>query len=280
MTKIITDTAADITLAQAQAMDITIVPLGIFFGDIAYHQLQDEKFDLFYKMLETNEALPVTSQPSPESFLSEFLSAKEQGEDVVVITISGILSGTIQSATVAKEISEYENIYIIDSKQAAIGERLLVEWAVRLRGEGKTAREIAQVLNQMIPRITLFGTLDTLKYLQKGGRIPKSTALIGSVIGIKPMITLVDGAIVPVGKARGHAGARTAMLRLMQESVEIDHTCPVYFGYSDSDTNCARFHALAAENMDIGAAQLYPIGGTIGTHVGPGVSAVVFLRKE
>ena len=279
MIKIVTDTAADITQTQAQAMDVTVVSLGILFGDVPYYQLQDENFELFYRLLESAKNLPVTSQPAPDAFLNEYKEAKENGDDVIVITISGQLSGTIQSANIAKEISGYDKIHIIDSKQAAIGQRLLVEQAVKLRDEGMLAADIANELENMAQRVVLFAALDTLKYLRKGGRIPKSAELLGTVMGIKPLITLVDGAIVMAGKARGGAGALASMVRLVTESGRIDNACSVYFGYTGDDGHCLRFRKLIIAKLKSKNTKIFPVGGTIGTHVGTGAFAIAFLKK-
>ena len=280
MIRIITDTAADITLTQARAMEIEIVPMGVFFGDTPYYQLEDESFELFYQMLEQNTQLPVTSQPTPELFLSEFMKAKENGDEVLVITISSELSGTIQSAVIAKELSEYGEIHIVDSKLAAIGQRLLVELAIKLRDDGVKAGEIAQIIREAADRVVLFAALDTLKYLRKGGRIAKSAELIGTAIGIKPLITLKNGVIVQAGKARGRAGAVSGMMNLVRESGEIDPEYPVVFGYTGDAENCIYFREQAIGELKLEKIETCPVGGTVGTHVGPGVFALAYLKKE
>lgn len=281
MVKIITDTASDITLAQAQQMDVEIVSLGVQFGSTPYFQLEDETFEEFYRQLETSKELPVTSQPSPADFLVHFAKAKQQKDEVVVILLSGALSGTVQSALIAKNMAEYDKIHIIDSRSAIMGLRLLVEYAVKLRKEGKTAAEIADLVEKGTGRIKLYGALDTLKYLRKGGRIPKSTEVIGSVLGIKPLITLTaEGSIEMAGKARGHAGAVSMLIKKMDECPAFDPEVPVYFGYTKDAVPCHSFKKIAAARYKLTNIKQYPIGGLIGTHVGPGGLAVVYMEKE
>lgn len=279
MTVILTDTACDITLNQAIAMDVEVVPMRVSFGDLPYEQLADEHFEQFYQLLESEKSLPVTSQPSPADFLTTFARAKTRGDSVVAILLSGQLSGTVQSAAIAKEMADYDDIHIVDSLQATIGQRLLVDHAVRLRQRGLNGAEIAVILTEMAGRIRLFGALDTLKFLRKGGRIPRSTEVLGTALGIKPIVQLTDGVITMAGKARGHAGAVTTMVRLMEENADFDPATPVYFGYTKAEAAGVKFRKLAAAKFKLKATELHPVGATIGTHVGPGAFAAAYLVK-
>lgn len=281
MIRIITDTASDITLSQAKALGIDIVAMRVQFGDSPYNQLQDEDFSAFYTLLENAKALPTTSQPSPADFLELYEDAQEKKQSVVVITISSGLSGTLQAATIAKDMCDYDEIYIIDSKQAAMGQRLLVEYAVQLRAQGNSAAEIAVLVREASSRVVLYAALDTLKYLRKGGRIPKSAELLGTVLSIKPIIGLdTEGKVCMRGKARGLAGAVTNLIKLMDERNDIDDTMPVYFGYTLQETPSRNFMKVATARYHLKNAQFYPVGATIGTHIGPGAMAVAYLCKS
>lgn len=282
MIKIITDTASDITPSQALDMNVQLVHLRVMFKDIAYEPAQDDNFDTFYTLLQTSKDLPTTSQPSPADFLQHFTQAKEDGDEVIAILLSGALSGTVQAAEIAKELSDNENVYIINSKNAAIGQRLLVEYAVKLRDEGKTAAEIAFLVEDATRRVVLFAALDTLKYLRKGGRIPKSAEILGTVMGIKPIITLDEnGAVVMAGKARGHAGAMAALIKLMDAKRDFSPEAPVYFGYTQQPIPCRNLRKLACARYHLHDADTrqYPVGPVIGTHVGPGAVAVAYLQN-
>lgn len=281
MIKILTDTASDITPGQALAMDVLLVPLRVMFKDVAYEPAQDEDFDTFYTLLPTSKELPTTSQPSPADFLAHFSQAKEDGDEVIAITISGKLSGTVQSAEIAKELADYEDVYVIDSKNAALGQRLLVEYAVKLRAEGKTAAEINQLVQNAVRRVVLFAALDTLKYLRKGGRIPKSAEILGTVMGIKPIITLDEnGAVVMAGKARGHAGAMASLIKMMDSNNKFSKEAPVYFGYTQQPIPCRNLRKLATARYKLEETRQFAVGPVIGTHVGPGGVAVAYMMQE
>lgn len=278
MIKIMTDTASDISLKQAARMDVEIVPLQVSFGDEPYEQLADDaNFTQFYTRLEATKALPTTSQISPAEYLAHFVKARQQGDDVIVIALSGGLSGTCQSARLAAQMAAYDDrIFIVDSLQAIIGQRLLVDYAVRLRAEGKSAEEIYHTLTEAAGRVVTYGALDTLRYLRKGGRIPRSAEVIGSMLGVKPLIKLEDGIIGMAGRARGHAGAVTQLLKLMGEK-EIDQTLPVYFGYTQVRAQGLALCKVAGNKFGLQNMRCYPVGGIVGTHVGPGGIAVAFM---
>lgn len=280
MIRILTDTASDITPAQAAKMGVELVTIGVHFASTAYDQPADEDFGQFYELLESEKNLPTTSQPAPGDFLPHFTAAKQAGDSLVAILLAGGLSGTVQSAHVAKEMAEYDDIYIIDSKQAAMGQRLLVDYALRLRDSGALAPDIAAVVQSAAPRVRLFAAIDTLKYLRKGGRIPKTAELLGSALGIKPLIELRDGAIEMAGKTRGRAGAVTGLMKLMAENDNFDPAMPVYFAYTQNDIPCRNFRKLAVQKFRLKNSTVWPVGPTIGTHIGPGGFAAAWLVKE
>ena len=187
MIQIITDSASDITRKEAEDMGIHIVPLRIQFEDGECPQETEEDFLTFYERLEKAKELPKTSQPSPQTYLEYFEEAEKAQDEVLVITLSSGLSGTIGAAQTAKDISEYEKVYIVDSRQAILAQRMLVEYAVKLRAEQMPVKEIVAKLEELRDQITVCGMLDTLTYLKKGGRIPAALAVVGNVIGIKPV---------------------------------------------------------------------------------------------
>ena len=279
MIQIVTDSASDITLKQAEEMNIQIVPLTILFEDGVCPQETDEDFQIFYEKLIKENGLPKTSQPTPNKYLEIFRLAKEVGDEVLVITLSGGLSGTVQSAKLAKDLAEYERIEIIDSKQAILTQRMLVEYAVKLRDEGKTLDEITALVLKQREKLTVFGMLDTLTYLKKGGRIPASMALLGNLLRIKPVIILKDSVLEQLGKARGRKDG-LKMLCAQMEQAEIDLSFPVYFGYTLDPEPTKQFLAEMEQKFQLKNTKLYPVGGVIGTHVGPNCVAVAFAVKD
>lgn len=276
---IITDSASDITKQEAQEMNIQIVPLKIQFSDGTFPMETEEDFSKFFEKLAEEKDLPVTSQPSPEDFLNHYEKAKQDNEEVLVITLSSGVSGTFNSANLAKQISEYEKIWIIDSEQAILTQRMLVEKAVSMRSEGKDIEEIVSVLEELKGRLTVCGMLDTLTYLKKGGRIPAGLALIGNALHMKPLIELKDKTLVPLGKARGRNGGMKQLWKEF-ESYDIDWNEPIYFGYTFDKEFGMQFVEQTVEKYGIKNYRLFPVGGVIGTHVGPSCIAISFVKKS
>lgn len=276
---IITDSASDITRQEAAEMGIRMVSLKIRFSDGEFHQNTDEDFVTFFEKLEAEKELPTTSQPSPEEFLELYEEAKASGEEVLVITLSSGLSGTVNAANLAKQMAEYDNIWIIDSEQAIITQRFLVQRAVRMREEGKTIEEIVACIEDLKKRLTVCGMLDTLTYLKKGGRVPAPLAVLGNALQIKPVIELKDKVLVMLGKARGRKGGMKYLWKEFS-SYEIDEKEPVYFGYTSDREIVEQFMEQTVKEYGLKEYALYPVGGIIGTHVGPGCIAISFVKKE
>ena len=278
MLRIVTDTASDITLEQAHDMNIDVASLEITFEDGPAPQRTVEDFQRFYERLETCDKLPVTSRTAPEEYLKVFQQAKEAGDDVLVITLSSGLSGTIDSAKMAREIASYDRIEVVDSHQAILTQRMLVELAVNLREEGYQLQEIAQRVKEMRDQVVVCGVVGTLKYLQKGGRIPASLATLGTLLRIKPVIVLEDKILKQLGKARGH-DAGEAMLYKRMEQDGFNKAYPVYFGYTSNRELTEKFMQQTKERYGLTQTRLYPIGGVIGTHCGTDCVAVAYFKK-
>ncbi|NLK76003.1 MAG: DegV family protein [Clostridiales bacterium] len=277
--RIITDSTSDIDLAQAKKMGITIVPLKVIFGDREYREGIEITLDNFYPKLISADKLPTTSQPSPDDFLKHFIEAKEAGDSVIVILVSGKLSGTLQSANIAKEIADYSNIFIVDSFNAIMGLRILVEEAVKMRDEGAPVSKIIASLEDLRERIVLLAMVDTLEYLHKGGRLSKTSALLGTLLKFKPIITLKNGMIDLAGKERGLRKGIDRIITLIEEAGPIDKTYPTYFGFTAEDSKCILLRDKVMEKFHIGASKVLPVGCVIGTHAGPGAAAIVYVRK-
>lgn len=277
--RIITDSTSDISAAQAKQLGVTIIPLKVIFGDKEYREGVEISMEGFYEKLVKEEKLPTTSQPSPDDFLKSFLEAKEARDSVVVILISGKLSGTVQSAVIAKEMAEYEDIHIVDSQTTITGLRFLVEHAVRLREEGKSAVEIILALEELKDRIVLLAMVDTLEYLYKGGRLSKSSAILGSLLRFKPIITVKDGVIGVVAKERGTNKGIAKMLECIEERGAIDNTYPLYFGYTAEDSKTRLLRESVKERFGDTNSALHPVGCVVGTHAGPGACVITYIRK-
>lgn len=277
--KIITDSTSDISLEQAGKMGITIVPLKVIFGDKEYREGTEITIEGFYEKLVASDKLPTTSQPSPDDFLSHFMKVKEDGDTAVVVLIAGKLSGTLQSATIAKEMANYDQIYIVDSLTTITGLRLLVQEAVKLREQGVDAKQIADILEQLKGKIVLLAMVDTLEYLHKGGRLSKSSAIIGSLLNFKPVITLKEGALSVVGKERGTNKGIARILEAVKEFGMIDSNYPVNFGYTAENSKALVLVEKIQEKYAITNSELYPVGCVVGTHVGPGACVLTYIRQ-
>lgn len=277
--RIIVDSTADYSAAEIEKRQITCIPMTIAFGEEQYTDGVDLTKDEFFEKLIESDVFPKTSQPSPAAFEEYFKEAKEAGDSVVAILISGALSGTIQSANLAKELVEYEDIFIVDSKSATLGIRMLADRAVRMRDQGAGAEEIVAELEALKPRIRIYAGLDTLEYLQKGGRLSKTEAVIGKLANIKPIIKVSEeGEVAMYGKQRGIKQVCRQLGKILEEEAP-DENYPVYFLYAYDKKNCISFiQSLQKKGMDFGEVKTRGIGPTIGTHIGPGAFGIVYIR--
>ncbi len=277
--RIITDSTADITTEQAAQMGITIVPLKVIFGEKEYRDGIDISIEGFYEKLVTAEKLPTTSQPAPDDFLKYFEEAKEVGDSVLVILISSKLSGTYQSAVIAKEMCEYSEISIVDSLTTITNLRLLVEHAIKLREQQMPMVQIANELEELKQRTVLLAMVDTLEFLHKGGRLSKSSAILGTLLKFKPIITVKDGVVSVVDKERGTNKGIARILEIVDEYGSIDKSYPVMFGYSSEDSKALMLQEKVIEKYGLKDTRIYPVGCVIGTHAGPGACFITYIKK-
>ncbi|HIV20978.1 MAG TPA: DegV family protein [Candidatus Scatomorpha stercorigallinarum] len=278
MVKIITDSTADFTAAEAAGLGIDIVHLRTRFGDEEYIDGVDITPHQFYEKLVESDVLPTTSQPSPAEFEAAFASALEEAGEVVAITISSALSGTYQSAVIAAETFG-DRVRVVDSLSASIGEQVIVRRAAQLAAEGLSAAELAGRIEAERGDVCVLALLDTLEYLKRGGRISAAAAFAGGVLSIKPVVTLRDGAVALVGKARGSKNGGNLLNQLVEKH-GIDFSMPYLLGYTGlSDALLTKYAADHAELWRAHAEELpvTAIGSVIGTHGGPGAIAVAFF---
>ena len=222
-TRIITDSSAD--LMNKEKERVTFVPLTISFDGEEYKDGVTIDHKTFYKKLMESDVLPTTSQATPFNFAEKFKEVEEAGESAVVITISSKLSGTYQSAMIAAE--DFENIYVVDGDSAAVGGGILVEYALQLVDQGLEAREIAEKLEKVKEKVVVVALVDTLEYLKKGGRISSAVAFAGTVLNIKPVISLTNGTINILGKARGSKQGNNLLVQEIEKAGGADFTKPV-----------------------------------------------------
>ena len=277
-TRIIVDSTSDLLSHIKQ--QVHVVPLTVHFGEEEYVDGVTIDHKAFYEKLVETDVHPSTSQASPAAFEKEYEKACEAGEAAVVITLTSKLSGTYQSAMIAA--SEYENIYVVDSGTVAIGGGILVEYALRLLQEGMEAKQIAEKLEQVKSRIVIVALVDTLEYLKKGGRISKTVAFAGSLLNIKPVLSLTDGEINMLGKARGSKMGNNLLVQEIEKAGGVDFSMPLLLGYTGmSDAMLLKYiddsKHIWQDNVD--EVRFTSIGSVIGTHAGPGAVAVAFFKN-
>ena len=277
-TRIIVDSTTD--LVQEYKERVSVVPLTVNFGEEEYIDGVTIDYKTFYEKLIESDVLPTTSQANPDTFMKEFEKVKEAGESAVVITLSSRLSGTYQSAMIAAD--DFENIYVVDGGSATIGNSILVEYAIKLLDEGLSAKEIAEKLEEEKGKIVIVALLDTLEYLKKGGRISKTVAFAGTVLNIKPVVSVIDGEIGMLGKARGSKMGNNLLVQEIEKAGGVDFTKPVLLGYSGlSDNLLLKYIEDSKHIWENGLKEIRytTIGSVIGTHAGPGAIAVAFFKN-
>lgn len=279
MVKIITDSAADFEPWELEKWQIACIPLTVIFGEQVYEENVNLTKELFYRLLTQNKGTPKTAQASPALVEEMFRQAKQAGDEVVYITLSSALSGTYQGAVLAREMAGGTGIYVVDSKNATGGQRLLVEYAVRLRDAGKSAPEIVAGVEALRERIVLYACIDTLEYLYHGGRISHTAYKIGTLAQVKPIIRVSrEGKVEVPSKAMGmRKGMDYLCKSLEQQKPDPEH--PLYVMYT-ADRENARVLAQRIEKMGypVPEEHLIPVGAAIGTHIGPNGCGIVYVR--
>ena len=284
--RIITDSGSEYQSSDHPALEV--LPLTVAFGDDVFHEGEDLSHERFYELLAERSEHPTSGQVTPFVFGEAIGRALEEGDDVVVITMSSALSGTYQSACIAAEGARGKGtgtVRVVDSLNMTLGERIVVQYALQLLDAGATADEIADALEMNVGRVHIFGLIDTLEYLKRGGRISAAAGTVGELLSIKPVITVTDGAVVILGKARGAKGGRTLLHREIANVGGVDFAMPGALGYSGaSDAKLRKYldeyrdlweGAISEEELPISQ-----VGAAIGCHVGPGGIAVAFYGKE
>ncbi len=280
MIRILTDSASDILPAEAEQLGVTVIPLNVTLEDgTVLRDGVDMTPSAYYEILAGCRKLPTTSQPSPELFENFFLEAAAAGDEVIGIFLSHALSGTYQCAKLAADMANVDNVLFVDSGHVCLSEALLVRLAVQLRDSGKTAGQIAAILEHAKEHLHLVAAIDDLKYLRKGGRLPAAVAVAGGMLGIKPLITIQDGKVAMAGKARGLPGAYVALFKKVEEMGGISPAFPALAGYTVSPREVTPIQTYLRDNLQQEDLLIRQIGCVIGTHAGPGAFGIAFFDK-
>lgn len=271
-----------VNIPERYREDVLVVPLTVHFGNDEYADGVEITNKRFYEMLIESDVLPTTSQPSPDAFFRAFKEAAGDRKKVIAITVASKLSGTYQSAKIAAMDFPEGEVFVVDSSSVAMGAGILAEYGIELAKKGADAAEIVTKLNEEKKNIRLIALLDTLEYLKKGGRISKTAAAFGGVLSIKPVLSVADGELSVIGKARGSKKGNNLLIENIKKDGGVDFKKPVYLGYTGlSDELLQKYIADSSclwegnvEELDVAS-----IGSVIGTHAGPGAIAVAYFKK-
>ena len=280
MLRILTDTASDFDLEEAASLGITVLPMEITIGGQKFKDRYDLTPDRFYEMLIESSDMPHTSQINSYTFEQEFEKIRAAGDSAIVILMSSRLSGTYQNAVIAAR--EYNNIHVIDSRNGSIGEQLLVRYAVMLRNRNREMDDIIHRLEVRRNQVRVLALLDTLEYVKKGGRLGTAAAAFGTLLSIKPVLTVENGKIKILGKARGSRNGNNFLNKVIV-ATGIESRLPVAVAYSGLDHTKLDHYIEDSRPIWEGVIDSLPVsqlGSTIGTHAGPGTIVVAYFMKQ
>jgi DegV family protein with EDD domain len=275
---IVTDSASDLPPEIAAAAGITVVPLIVSFGSETFRPNVNLTTDEFWVRMTAHDApFPTTAAASPGDFGQAYQAAFDAGADAVVcVTVSGDLSGTLKSATIAAASLPDREVHVVDSRSASMGHGMLAQIGAEMAAAGASGAEIAAALEEAKTRLNLYVALDTLEYLKRGGRISGARAAMGTMLSIKPIITVTDGVVEQAERVRTRAKARERCLELLterpMERATVLHT---------TNADIEGFHAsfMARSGLDPAMVQVRTVGASVGPHLGPGcVGAVAVYR--
>ncbi len=280
MIRILTDTASDFDLKEAEELGITVLPMEITIGDESFKDRYDLTPDRFYEMLIESSELPHTSQINSYTFEQEFEKIHEAGDSAVVILMSSKLSGTYQNAVIAAE--DYDEIKIVDSRNGSVGEQILVRYALMLRNKNRELDDIVRRLEGRRNQVRVLALLDTLEYVRKGGRMGAAAAAFGTLLSIKPVLTVENGKLKVLGKARGSRNGNNLLNSEIQRT-GIESRLPAAVAYSGLDHSKLDHYIEDSRSIWEGVIKDLPmsqLGSTIGTHAGPGTIVVAYFMKQ
>ena len=274
MVRIVTDSTADLTPEQQRAAGITVVPLNVHFGDQVFRDHVDLSADDFFRRLKASAQLPRTSQPSVGAFEEAYRKLREGGDEIVSVHLSSKVSGTYNSALMAAQSVGDGKIDVVDSLSTSMALGFMALEGAKLASEGKDRQAVAACLQRLVPRARVICVVDTLTYLERGGRIGKARALLGSLLNVKPILQLKDGEVVPLGRARGRPQALSRLVELLERDGTVSRLA-IMHGAAQADAEQLRERVASTyPGIDI---ELTEIGAVLGTHTGPGVIGFTYL---
>lgn len=272
MIKIVTDSTAYLPESTIKKHDVRVVPLYVHFGEEAFREGVDLSNEEFYARLKAAPALPTTSQPSAGEFHAVFKELSDAGHEIVTLTISSKLSGTWNSAMAAKEMLPEAKISVVDTLSTSVGLELMVNAALEAVAAGATRQEIAQQTEKKKEEVELVFVVNTLEYLAKGGRIGNARAFLGTLLSVKPILVLQDGAIEPLEQVRSKRKAQARMVELITERLgDKGASAKIAFTNSLAVEEAKSLSREVQSRLGCGEPIVSNLGPVIGTHTGPGM---------
>ncbi len=281
MIRIITDSGCDIPVEEARRLSIRVIPILTIFDGKEYRDQIDISTDEFYRRLEVCHEYASTAQVNPAMYHQVFEEETKDGDEVLCLTLGSKLSGCYQSAMIAKNDFPDGKVTVIDTDSVSIGQRNLVYLALDYVNKGMSVSEIVPLIEKKKMDLVVLACVDTLEYLERGGRISKTAAFIGGILSIKPVIELIDGKIKLIGKARGYKNAHNQLVKAVEKYGGIDFSLPLSVGYSGSSRELLDKYVESSRHLYENQSeelQTYHIGAAIGTHCGPGAVVVSFFK--
>ena len=278
MVKIITDSASDFEPNELKELMIDCIPLSVNFGDKEYKDNVTISKDEFFDKLKNTTETVKTSQPSLHDIAEEFEAAEHSKDGGVAIFMSSKISGTANTAQIACDMIGCKNVYVIDSLTASAGQKLLVEYAVKLRRQGKNSKEIYEEIEHIKTKISLLACLDTLEYLHNGGRVSQTKAMLATVARIKPVIRLSGGNVELLAKSFNiKRGIKSLAERLERE--ELNPHFPVYVMYSDNESLANDLTSdIKRLLLNVHSVETVKVGAVIGSHIGTNACGIAFVK--
>lgn len=274
MVRIVTDSTADLTKEQQQAAGITVVPLNVHFEDEVFRDHVDLTGDEFFRRLKASAQLPRTSQPSVGAFEEVYRQLRQNGDEVVSIHLSSKVSGTYNAALMAARSVDPDAIDVVDSLTTSMALGFMALEGTKLARAGRDRTTVAERLRALVPKGRVTCVVDTLTYLERGGRIGKARALLGSLLNFKPILQLHDGEVVPVGRARGRPQALSKLVELLERDGQVSQLA-IMHGAAQADAEQLRDRI--APNYPALDILLTETGAVLSTHTGPGVIGFTYL---
>lgn len=269
--RIVTDSTADLPPELVEKYGITVVPLKVFFGSDCYLDGIDLTKEEFFQRLASSKELPTTSQPTPNEFVEVYRPMVEEGADIVSIHISSHMSGTVQSAQLAKTMLKYDGLEVIDSQAVSVLLGMVVLGAARAAEAGYSRAEVVALAHSIMANHKIYFMVDTLEYLQRGGRIGKAQAFLGSVLNVKPVCTIKEGVIYPHEKVRGRKKAIGRMVQLLSGGFNGDEPLFCFMTHGNDPEGMEYTKGLVRDQLNCHEVMDCQMGSVVGTHAGPGI---------